>query len=77
MRFRATVEPSGNATGIEVPAEIVTALAAGKRPKVGVRSVMGAEDFVHFGEQGGFGEGFSMRWTPGSRTPCAPRRPWV
>jgi len=34
MRFPATVEPAGNATGIEVPAEIVTALAAGQRPKV-------------------------------------------
>jgi len=34
MRFPATVEPAGNATGIEVPAEIVTALAAGQRPTV-------------------------------------------
>ena len=34
MRFLATVEPAGNATGIEVPAEIVTAFAAGRRPKV-------------------------------------------
>src|SRR5215470_12070503 len=34
MRFPTTVEPAGNATGIEVPAEIVTAMGAGKRPKV-------------------------------------------
>ena len=34
MRFLATVEPAGNATGIEVPAEIVPAFAAGRRPKV-------------------------------------------
>lgn len=36
MRFPATVEPAGNASGIEVPAEIVTALGAGKRPKVAI-----------------------------------------
>ena len=36
MRFPATVEPAGNATGIEVPAEIVTALGVGKRPKVAI-----------------------------------------
>jgi len=36
MRFPATVEPAGNATGIEVPAEIVTALGDGKRPKVAI-----------------------------------------
>jgi len=36
MRFPATVEPAGNATGVEVPAEIVTALGAGKRPKVAI-----------------------------------------
>jgi ribosomal protein S18 acetylase RimI-like enzyme len=36
MRFPTTVEPAGNATGIEVPAEIVTALGAGKRPKVAI-----------------------------------------
>jgi len=36
MRFPATVEPAGNATGIEVPTEIVTALGAGKRPKVAI-----------------------------------------
>jgi len=36
MRFPATVQLGGNATGIEVPAEIVTALGAGKRPKVAI-----------------------------------------
>src|SRR5262245_2535576 len=36
MRFPATVEPAGNATGIEVPAEIVTALGAGQRPQVAI-----------------------------------------
>ena len=36
MRFPATVEPAGNATGIEVPAEIVTALGGGNRPKVAI-----------------------------------------
>ncbi len=36
MRFPATVEPAGNATGIEIPAEIVTALGAGKCPKVAI-----------------------------------------
>jgi Bacteriocin-protection, YdeI or OmpD-Associated/Domain of unknown function (DUF1905) len=36
MRFPATVEPAGNATGIEIPAEIVIALGAGKRPKVAI-----------------------------------------
>ena len=32
--FTATVIPAGNATGVEVPAEVVDALQAGKRPKV-------------------------------------------
>jgi hypothetical protein len=32
--FTATVVPAGNATGIEVPAEVVDALQAGRRPKV-------------------------------------------
>jgi hypothetical protein len=32
--FTATVVPAGNATGVEVPAEVVGALGAGKRPKV-------------------------------------------
>ena len=32
--FVATVVPAGNATGVEVPAEVVDALGAGKRPPV-------------------------------------------
>jgi antitoxin component of MazEF toxin-antitoxin module len=36
MRFRATVEPAGNATGVEVPAQVVEALGSGKRPKVAI-----------------------------------------
>ena len=37
MKFRATVELNGKtATGIEVPAEVVTALGAGGRPPVTV-----------------------------------------
>jgi hypothetical protein len=32
--FLATVIPAGNATGVEVPAEVVDALGDGKRPKV-------------------------------------------
>ena len=34
--FTATVVPAGNATGVEVPAEVVGALGAGKRPKVDI-----------------------------------------
>lgn len=34
MTFRATVEPAGNATGVEVPAEVVEGLGEGKRPRV-------------------------------------------
>lgn len=34
MTFRATVEPAGNATGVEVPAEVVDGLGDGKRPRV-------------------------------------------
>ncbi len=34
MRFPATVMPAGNATGVEVPAEVVNALGSGTRPKV-------------------------------------------
>jgi hypothetical protein len=34
--FTATVIPAGNATGVEVPAEVVGALEAGKRPKVAI-----------------------------------------
>ncbi|TQK50288.1 uncharacterized protein DUF1905 [Streptomyces sp. SLBN-118] len=36
MEFRATVEPAGNATGVEVPADVVDALGAGKRPAVAI-----------------------------------------
>ena len=37
MRFRATLESEGKtATGINVPAEVVEALGAGKRPRVKV-----------------------------------------
>ena len=37
MRFRATLETEGKtATGINVPAEVVEALGAGKRPRVTV-----------------------------------------
>jgi hypothetical protein len=34
--FAAQVVPAGNATGVEVPAEVVGALGAGKRPKVAI-----------------------------------------
>ncbi|MFG2006324.1 YdeI/OmpD-associated family protein [Spirillospora sp. NPDC048911] len=34
MLFRATVEPSGNATAVQVPAEVLDALGGGKRPPV-------------------------------------------
>jgi Domain of unknown function (DUF1905)/Bacteriocin-protection, YdeI or OmpD-Associated len=34
--FRSTVVPAGNATGAEVPAEVVGALGQGKRPKVAI-----------------------------------------
>ncbi|HEV2780630.1 MAG TPA: YdeI/OmpD-associated family protein [Actinophytocola sp.] len=34
MKFRATLEPAGNATAVEVPAAVVDALGAGKRPRV-------------------------------------------
>jgi hypothetical protein len=34
MSFRAVVEPSGNATGVAVPSDVVDALGAGKRPQV-------------------------------------------
>lgn len=37
MRFRATVELGGKtATGIRVPAEVVTGLGSGRRPRVTV-----------------------------------------
>jgi Domain of unknown function (DUF1905)/Bacteriocin-protection, YdeI or OmpD-Associated len=32
--FTATLVPAGNATGVEVPADVVGALQAGRRPKV-------------------------------------------
>ena len=34
--FRATVVTAGNATGVEVPVEVVDALGDGKRPKVAI-----------------------------------------
>ena len=34
--FRATVVPAGNATGAEVPAQVVDALGEGRRPKVAI-----------------------------------------
>lgn len=34
MRFSATVESAGNATGVEVPAAVVNALGSGRRPEV-------------------------------------------
>ena len=34
--FRATVVPAGNATGAEVPVEVVEALGQGKRPLVSI-----------------------------------------
>ena len=34
MRFRTTIALQGNNTGVVVPAEVVTALGAGKRPPV-------------------------------------------
>lgn len=36
MRFRAIVEPAGNATGVQVPQEVVDGLGAGKRPAVAI-----------------------------------------
>ena len=36
MKLRATIEQDGGATGIEIPAEVVTALGSSKRPKVRV-----------------------------------------
>jgi hypothetical protein len=34
--FTATVVPAGNATGVDVPADVVDALEAGKRPLVAI-----------------------------------------
>ena len=36
MRFRATVIPSGNATAIELPAEVVKALGPAARPPIAI-----------------------------------------
>jgi hypothetical protein len=36
MKFRAKVIPSGNATGIEVPADVMKALGPGRRPLIAV-----------------------------------------
>lgn len=36
MKFRATVIPSGNATAVEVPAEVMTALGSEARPPVAI-----------------------------------------
>ena len=36
MKLRATIEQDGGAAGIEIPAEVVTSLGSGKRPKVRV-----------------------------------------
>jgi hypothetical protein len=36
MKFRATVIPSGNAAGVEVPAEVVRALGPQARPPVAI-----------------------------------------
>lgn len=34
MKFKATVIPSGNATAVEVPADVLTALGPGHRPLI-------------------------------------------
>ena len=36
MKFQAKVIPSGNATAVEVPADVLKALAAGPRPAIAV-----------------------------------------
>ncbi len=36
VKLRATIEQDGGATGIEIPAEVVTSLGSSKRPKVRV-----------------------------------------
>ena len=36
MKFRARVIPSGNATGVEIPADVVKALAFGPRPLIAI-----------------------------------------
>ncbi len=36
MKFQAEVIPSGNATGVEIPADVMKALGAGSRPLIAV-----------------------------------------
>jgi antitoxin component of MazEF toxin-antitoxin module len=36
MKFRARVIPSGNATAVEIPADVMKALGSGPRPPVAV-----------------------------------------
>jgi hypothetical protein len=36
MKFRAKVIPSGNATGIEIPADVMNARGSGARPLIAV-----------------------------------------
>ena len=36
MKFRGTVVPSGNATGVEVPTEVVKALGPQARPPIAI-----------------------------------------
>jgi hypothetical protein len=36
MKFRAKVIPSGNATGVEIPTDVVKALGSGPRPLIAV-----------------------------------------
>jgi hypothetical protein len=52
MRFSTTLTQMGNNTGIEVPAEVLEALGAGKRPAVVVR-VNGYEYRSTVGSMGG------------------------
>jgi Domain of unknown function (DUF1905)/Bacteriocin-protection, YdeI or OmpD-Associated len=53
MKFRATLEQHGkSATGIEVPAEVVTALSGGKRPPVTV-TLRGHSYRTSIGSMGG------------------------
>lgn len=53
MRFHTTLQLHGKtATGIEVPAEIITALGQGKRPKVTV-TVNGYSYPITVGSMGG------------------------
>jgi Domain of unknown function (DUF1905) len=36
MKFKARVIPSGNATGVEVPKDLVEALGSGARPPIAI-----------------------------------------